>query len=93
MRRGGALRGVGLAALLYQVHDVRLAALAGDQGRQLLAHLVGLRDPPSHHLPQQDPQAEDVDLHHHVPRLSRRCFWILMGMHHGPVASSYILPA
>ena len=88
MRGGRALRGVGLAALLDQIHDARLAALAGHQGGQLLPHLIGLRDPPGDHLPQQDPQAKDVDLQHHMPRLSRRCSWGSGPLHHGPPASA-----
>ena len=83
VRGGGALRGVGLAALLDQVHNARLATPAGRQRGQLLPHLIGLRNPPGDHLPQQDPQAEHVDLQHHMPSLSQRCSWGSERMRHG----------
>ena len=88
MRRGRALRGIQVAALLYQVHDARLAGLARHERRQLLSHLIGLWNSPGDHLPQQDPQAEDVDLHHQAPHLSPRCSWGSQRMHHGPPASA-----
>ena len=58
----GALLWVAGAALLYEVRHVRLAVWHRRRTGLLLPHLEGLRDLPGHHLQQQNPQAEDVDL-------------------------------
>ena len=71
MLGGGALRGVAGAALADELDDVRRAAVPGQERAHLLPHLVRLRDLPRHHLPQQDAQAEDVDLHVRKQSLSR----------------------
>ena len=63
MLGSGALLRVVIAALQDEIAYISLAVDPRHKRGQLLSHLVWLRDLSSDHLPQQDSQAEDIDLH------------------------------